>query len=99
MNRSQKKGTQSGSNRPKYKTVGNNAFDQESLHGLRSLDMQYELSATGTALTNAGENEWQRTVEVALPERAREQMPSKEIKVDTKLEWRSDRLPSSEMRL
>lgn len=104
MNRSQQNGTQSGNVRPKYTTVDDNAFDQESLYGLRSSDAQYELSAPSAAknelavLANAGENKWQRTVEVAMPERARQQMPGKEIKVDTKLEWRSDRL-SSELRL
>ncbi len=105
MNKSQQKNTQSSNVRPKYMTVDDNAFDQESLYGLRSSDMQYELSAPSAArndlagLANAGENKWHRTVEVAKPERAREQMPGKEIKVDTKLEWRSDRLPSSEIRL
>lgn len=104
MNRSQQNGTQSGNVRPKYITVDDNAFDQESVYGLRSSDAQYELSAPSAAknelavLANAGENKWQRTVEVAMPERARQQMPGKEIKVDTKLEWRSDRL-SSELRL
>ena len=103
-NRSQKKCSQNGNVRPRYMYVDDNAFDRESLHGLRSSNAQYELSASSVAknrsaeLANAGENKWQRKVEVTTPERTRLQMPGEEIKVDTKVEWRSDQLPT-EMRV
>lgn len=101
-NRSQNKSSQNGNVRPRYMNVEDNAFDQESLYGLHSSEAEYELSAPITAktvsatLANTGENKWHRKVEVATPERARQQIPGKEIKVDTKLEWRSDRV-STEM--
>ena len=103
-NRSQKKDSENSNVRPRYAYVNDNIFDRESLHGLRSSNAQYELSASSAAKeesaesVNAGEIQWHRKVEVTTPERTRLQIPGEEIKVDTTMEWRSDKLPT-EMRV
>ena len=102
-NRSQKKDSENSNVRPRYTYVNDNIFDRE-LHGLRSSNAQYELSASSAAKeesaesVNAGDNQWHRKVEVTTPERIRLQIPGEEIKVDTTMEWRSDKLPT-EMRV
>ncbi|MCJ1375158.1 hypothetical protein MMC20_006392 [Loxospora ochrophaea] len=96
----QKKVSQNDHIRPKYRTVEGNPFDQESLRDLRGSDAQYELSTSqaakkeSSATTNTAEHNWRRTVGVNAPGIPRQKAVGNQIKVDTKLEWRSDRLSS-----
>jgi hypothetical protein len=84
------------SSRPKYLTVQDPQTDNESVHGLRGPDSQYELHDRGladkqTSGLRTRADDWKRTIEATHHDARHEHMPEGQIKVDTHLEWRSDK--------